>query len=29
MKQALKYAPKEFIPITTNIHRIECGKAFS
>ena len=29
MKQVLKYAPKEFIPISTNIHRIECGKAFS
>ena len=24
-----KYLPKEFIPITTNIHRIECGKAWS
>jgi hypothetical protein len=29
MKQALKYVPKEFIPVTTNIHRIECGKAFN
>lgn len=26
--QALKHAPKDFIPITANIHRIECGNAW-
>jgi len=26
--QASKYAPKEFIPTHTNIHRIECPKSW-
>lgn len=29
MQAALKYLPKEFIPITTQIHQIECAKSWS
>ena len=28
MQSVLKHAPKEFIPISTNIHAIECGKSW-
>ena len=29
MQAALKYLPKEFIPLTTQIHQIECAKSWS
>jgi len=29
MQQASKYIPKDFIPVTTAIHSIECPSAFA
>lgn len=29
MQQAIKHLPKEFIPLTTNVHKIECAQAWS